>query len=79
MKITMAVIKIQTKHQLRGKKIIKREMMKGASGNPGILGEAAIPLTLYIFDRQNKGLYCFQGLLLELFAKHPLSLLIVFV
>ena len=34
MKITMAVIKVQTKHQLRGDKIIKREIIKVASGNP---------------------------------------------
>ena len=34
MEITMAVIKIQTKHQLRGDKIIKREIIKVASGKP---------------------------------------------
>ena len=34
MEITMAVMKIQTKHQLRGDKIIKREIIKVASGNP---------------------------------------------
>ena len=34
MEITMAVIKIQTKHQLSGDKIIRHEIIKVASGNP---------------------------------------------
>ena len=34
LEITMTVIKIKIKHQLRGDKIVKCEIIKGSSGNP---------------------------------------------